>query len=588
MPRIIHSALLIIFITLSPSCHGNIGDTVDVNAGGDGPSNSGDGGLTGDAAGDAAQSNADTDTLGDSDVYIPPAGAPVLLFSDLVAGANSGWSAADPNQGVAVTVWGHNLGNIRGTSYISVGAINLSGDGDYPEAWGQRGKPIPYLASITFFLNDSMTQGTQNISVTVDGVKSNSLPFNINSEAIYFIDNANSGAGLGTLLDPWSDPKSFVDAMAPGDVGYFRGGTYSEKYNGGKQNIWVRSTEAGGTVLNPIGFVGYPGEVVIMDGVTNGDANFHTSLQFESGAITVSRMNILGIKTAVSGGDDIRIVGNDMVGGTVFFSGAGIIQIGGSRGRVYGNSVHGGTTANRLDHAIYISGCDPGGGNHLGWNYIHDNDFDRGPMVVINHQESRCPSTEYVRSHKIFSNFVDCTGSPSRGIGVYDLSWDGGSETEPEAPIIFNNIVLGCGGTGQPAMYQNAAHTEFINNTILGSEGDGIQIDGSRVISSKVVNNILDLATSGGSYFTGSGGQRTVSNNLYFGAGAADGADTAPIEGDAKFTIDKTNWLFLLAADGAAIDGGLSSEATGIVHDFNNNVRVVGSSVDVGAVEFVE
>ncbi len=86
--------------------------------------------------------------------------------------------------------------------------------------------------------------GAGEITVTVDGFKSNPVAFNINDGRIFFVDINTNSEGSGIHSAPWSDPSSFIDIMSAGDTVYFRDGLYDEKYNGGKQNIWIRNSEA--------------------------------------------------------------------------------------------------------------------------------------------------------------------------------------------------------------------------------------------------------------------------------------------------------------------------------------------------------
>jgi hypothetical protein len=512
-------------------------------------------------------------------------GGPVLLFSDLTVAPSSGWSAADPSRGAVVTVWGRNLGVARGSSSVSVGGVELSADSDYAEAWGEAGKPVPFLQRVSFWLNDSMPDGDGAIRVTVNGEVSNALPFTVGGGSLYFVDASASGSGSGTHADPWASPSDCVSAIAPGDICYFREGVYDQKYNGGKQNIWLRDGEVPATPSAPVAFVGYPGETALFDSRTNGSRNFHTSFRFVSPAITLAKLSIDAYAVGVQAGDDARIIGNDIRGGANFLSGSGIVVVNGNAAVVYGNAIHGGRTENRLDHGIYISGCAPRTGNTLAWNYIFDNSFDRGPMIVVNHQENRCPADVFVRSHFIHHNLVDCSDFPSRAIGIYDLSWDGAPETEPEPTYVYNNIINRCGIAGNAAIYQNAAHARFFHNTIRGSREDGFSVSGGRVLSSRIVNNIIELDNASGDYVATDFAGLDVNHNLYFGAGAYSGSDSAAVEGDPLLTIDIATDTYDLGATSPAIDMGASDVPAFLTTDFRSVARPVGAGLDIGAVE---
>ncbi|MCF6300543.1 MAG: IPT/TIG domain-containing protein, partial [Proteobacteria bacterium] len=127
---------------------------------------------------------------------------PVLLFSDLISAPASGWNSASPNKGAVVTIWGRYFGADRDTSFVTVNGVQLQANSDYVDTWGEYNNPVPFLQTITFQLNDSMTAGDGTISVTVGGITSNTIPFRINDSSIFFVDDV-SGTGTGTFTDPW-------------------------------------------------------------------------------------------------------------------------------------------------------------------------------------------------------------------------------------------------------------------------------------------------------------------------------------------------------------------------------------------------
>jgi hypothetical protein len=65
------------------------------------------------------------------------ADAPALLFSDLTSGPKTGWEGSGA-KGAAVTVWGKNFGQTRGSSYVAINGANLINDSDYAE-WATSG-----------------------------------------------------------------------------------------------------------------------------------------------------------------------------------------------------------------------------------------------------------------------------------------------------------------------------------------------------------------------------------------------------------------------------------------------------------------
>ncbi|KKP70682.1 MAG: hypothetical protein UR69_C0003G0020 [Candidatus Moranbacteria bacterium GW2011_GWE2_35_2-] len=89
-------------------------------------------------------------------VGVSAASFPVLLFSDLTDAPVSGWEGS-PTKGAAISIWGRNLGTERGSSYVTIGGVNLTNDSDYAE-WGATTNPTTASGQqrITFWLNSSL------------------------------------------------------------------------------------------------------------------------------------------------------------------------------------------------------------------------------------------------------------------------------------------------------------------------------------------------------------------------------------------------------------------------------------------------
>ncbi len=513
----------------------------------------------------------------------------VLLFSDLVAAPNTGWDSNSPNRGAVVTVWGTAFGNKRGTSFITVNGQRLSSDSDYWGTWGETGKPIPYLQRIVFQLNSTIPEGAGGITLTINGQQSNTLDFNVNNGRIFFTDANHGAVGDGSIGNPWNKPNMFLADVKPGDILYFRGGVYSEKYTGGKSTIWIRNIKTPGTSAAPIVFTGFPGETAVIDSLSSGSSSYKSGIKIESSYYTVANLKFTSYSNGIQGGDYTRIVGNDVQGGATIVDGTGIIVLTRNGGKVLGNSVHGGRSANRLDHGIYISGCAPIEGNEVGWNHVYDNSFDRGPMIVVNHQGTRCPSDVHVKSHYIHNNFVDCSNFASRGIGIYDLSWDGAPENEPEPTYVYGNIVYQCGISGtpsdHPSVYQNAASGRWYNNSIIESRTRAVSIGGDRFLSAEFKNNILTQSNSDDNYLN-ENPLIKASNNIFFGGKNPPSFATNSLYSDPKVTIDTANWKFTLDLYSPAIDSGTEGLAFNL-YDIIGSNRPVNHLIDIGALEYM-
>jgi len=512
------------------------------------------------------------------------AAKPMIFFSDLISAPKSGWDSSTPDKGAIVTIWGRDFGTQRGDSYVTVNGIKLTADSDYKDDWAKTNNPVPFLQTITFQLNSTMDDGDGTISVSVNNKTSNTIPFRINTiGSIYFID-VNTSGGTGTLSDPWGNPKSFVSAMQPGDVGYFRAGLYDGKYNRGNSNLWIRKTQTWGTAQNPIGFIGYPGEVAMFDSWTNGDkSSLNKSIMIEARFITVAKLHARAWTRAFQVGRYGRIIGNDAIGVQKVIGGAGIIHTGSDGVKILGNSVHGGRSKNRLDHSIYVDGCQELAANEIAYNYSYDNQIDRGPHFVDNHQNNRCKSDVYQKSNHWHNNLLSCEGDASRGIGIYDLSWDKGEANEPDPAYVYNNILVGCGDGWHGAIYHANGHAVFYNNILVNNQGKGLQLfDDSSVLSSKAINNII-VNTTNDEYITGA--KHTFDSNSYFGgpANSIPSSDTNAVVADPMITVDSTAYNpVIIHKDSPIIGKGSPLVSALVTKDFFGNKQI--GSYNIGAV----
>lgn len=431
---------------------------------------------------------------------------PILLFSDMVAAPSKGWSYENPDRGAAVSVWGLNLGATRDNSYISVGGVPLDDSSDYVvwnEPW-----PTPYWGKITFFLNSSITQGDRPITVTVNGVKSNPLDFSVIQGNIYFVDDIDT-MGNGTINNPYghiSALDSKFKNCSPGDVFYYREGLYDNPVGAyGQAILAIRGTDNGyvwGTESRPISVIGYPGERPVIQ-LLDPRVGLRSGMSISANYYTIAGFTFDTGHCSIGAGSYVRVIGNDIVGMKgLYFAGSASVITSGSGARIYGNAIHGGRSHWRLDHAIYLSGAPVEDGSYIGWNYIFDNDFGRGPEIAVNHQDNRVPSNEYVKSHYIFNNIVDTNPQRATIINIYDLSWDEGEANQPEPIYIYNNLFFNAGHLDTVDTYNNGwaaamvvsrDHSRFYNNIFYNSSYMGIQIGNgvSGAFSCNIQNNVF-------------------------------------------------------------------------------------------------
>ena len=193
---------------------------------------------------------------------------PVLFFSDLTWGPKTGWEQST-TKGAAVTIWGKNFGTARGSNYVTVNGAQLTSDTSYAE-WDAIG-PARGLERITFWLNSTCADGAGYITVTVNGVTSNQLPFTVMNGTIYFIsvtDGSNSYNGLYSTRSghtgndgPFKDLLTFNPAYNPSGDGqyimYVRGGTYTTP-DADSTMVALRGPYGGPTKQKAL--IGYPAD----------------------------------------------------------------------------------------------------------------------------------------------------------------------------------------------------------------------------------------------------------------------------------------------------------------------------------------
>ncbi len=280
-----------------------------------------------------------------------------------------------------------------------------------------------------------------------------------------------------------------------------------------------------------------------------------------------------------------------------------------------GNNLHGMRSGNRFDHGVYFSGCSPNEGIKFGWNYLHDNDFGRGPVISVNHQEDRCPAGIPLKAHFIFNNIVDCSLQRSTGVGIYDLSYDAG-ESEPEPTYVYNNLMLGCGTYDPtdshvqwtPTMYHSNGHARFYNNTLYDSGYLGFSTgDSPFALSTHFKNNIVHMnpnfPSDMGNFYIHTGlydshpNKNYFSYNLYFGleeyAPCGDCVEESNnIIGQDPLFINPANFNFELQEGSPAIDMATNDLVfevappayASINRDLSHVFRV--GQFDIGALEF--
>ncbi|MDH5202216.1 MAG: fibronectin type III domain-containing protein [Nitrospirota bacterium] len=527
---------------------------------------------------------------------------PVLLFSDLTSAPKTGWDGSG-TKGAAVTVWGKNFGSTQGDSYITVNGARIT---EYAE-WGVTGtvNGIPRgLERITFWLNNNCQDGNGTITITVNGVTSNALPFTVSPAKIYFVsvstgnDSCNGlySTSQGDTNCPFRSIKMFNPGLNPSrdnesTIVYVRGGTYTEL---DVDSTFVALRGPYGASDKRHALIAYPTEIPVLD-ATNAGRGVIWSAKYSpygrNSYFTISKLRAInGSEGICLWGDYNRVVGNhfkDMLQSAW----SGVVMVDNSQyTNIYGNYFdHNGYDSYKHNiyiktHPNYVSGDKSAEYTYVGWNEFSNayaGADNRGGAIFI-------------------SKASDASGKYTRYIYIHDSYFhDGnmefiytGDNTDISDIYIYNNIFKH--GTCPNAGIFLAWHTRSVylyNNTFyqIGGGSEMVSVTGN---TTAVFKNNIWYSRLGQQFLsveTYSGATFNSQNDLYYDP---DGSTILPSGsgitvtgakiGDPLF-IDTVNGDFHIAENSPAINAGM---ATSFTTDYDGKIR--DSQFDIGALEYGE
>jgi len=571
-----------------------------------------------------------TSSAGTPVTSIPVPGGPTIFFSDLQSGPNTGWEGSS-TKGSAVSIWGANFGSSRGTNYVTVNGVNLVNNTDYAE-WGTSDTTVAGAAMgrqrTTFWINSGVPSGAGTISVTINGVTSNTVPFTVRPGNIYFISNSGSDSNNGKYSTsqsgggPWA---SFYMSNAqrnttlkPGDIVYVRAGTYGQSDPTGSSKMsYYRGYVA--SAGNPLAVVGYPGDTMPVLGTGNTSLNDVVYCYSYSGACGYIEFHKMSWQNPAMAADlsgyNIRVVGNVFANNTasahtgVIF---GLMWDSQLLGNVWRNSGY-----DNYKHMVYLSGTFYNTNatlNHSVQNVdIGYNELDTiignatypstmgGGAIDIKCQGSPYPTNNI----RVFNNYMH--DSPAVNFVWMNENADVGYNY-----FVYNNLIVNSSqmstGVSAGTVNVSSAVTEnrfyVYNNTFYntgtsnnpGNAGPIAQINvwsnSGAAVSVQSKNNIF-YSVNGAPYLSITQNSSVNSINsdhdLFFGNGAPTSATgvhvTNALNLDPLF-VNLTNRDFHLQAASPAIDTGTSSVNTPVVLDYDNVARPHGAAYDIGAYEY--
>jgi hypothetical protein len=362
--------------------------------------------------------------------------APVLFFSDLASGPNTG---GENGNGAYVTIYGNYFGTSQGASTVTAGGGEMVNCRTWGAAW-------LWYQKITCQLGASAASGS--LVVTVNGQPSNSLPFTVASGNIYFVATTGNDKNSGTFAAPWQTLLRARNTMLPGDIAYAMNGVTQSTddgtgwdaaflLSGGAEGNWCSATG------NPRALVAYPGATVTIGNATGGAPQYGLRTSDCQGNWIFSGISFRGQSPAEAGsGSNYRFSGSDITcpytqgnGGAACFQTSQASYV-----YFYGNHVYNAGTANAsaMFQAVYFS--TDSNDIDMGWNLVEHVHGCRGVQVHSSPLGSGGPT--------------DPTGHDQYDISIHDntihdTQCDGlivDTVNPSQGPVaIYNNVIYNAG-----------------------------------------------------------------------------------------------------------------------------------------------
>lgn len=550
---------------------------------------------------------------------ISESSGPVIFFSDLVYGPNSGWEGIE-NKGALVTIWGEGFGNVGYdgvNNYVTVGGIEIT---EYAE-WGSDLGPARSLDRISFWLNNNVPEGETEIRVTVNGIESNSISFTVGDAMIYFIsvnDGDNNYNGLfsnyqGGNNGPFRDIKMFNPAYNPSGwnepfIVYVRGGVYTEQ---DIEGTFVALKAPPDSPDLPRALIGYAGEEAILDmsqlqrsAIWSGA---YSPYKLSYSLYTIARLKFINGKVGclLIGGYNNRFIGNIFANNNEP-AWSGVIMVREANHQyIFGNYFF----QNGYDsykHEIYVkTHLNPPGVSeyvYIGWNEFDswtadlnpDDQPSRGGAIFVS-TASDAFEKGITNNIYIFSNYFHGGDSEpfyngnGGGKDIYIFNnifsnihpevtrgiYFGGSAPGVKNIYFYNNVLYNVGNIDSPMiLVANAPTLNVIskNNIFYAQENQPF----------------VRVEPYNGATFTST-------NDLYYGNSQLPEGENIeinnPITSDPRFRNPQLDDFHILS-DSPCIDAGLNSLPYLDSFDFYGNTRILDgnndnvSVIDIGANEY--
>jgi hypothetical protein len=467
------------------------------------------------------------------------AGAPLILYTDIVAGPNTG---GENNDGIYLSIFGVNFGSSASNVSVTVGGGAVAAIKYFGPSNGR-----PDIQQISVQLGSAAATGA--VVVTVSGVASTNNPtFTVASGNIYYTNNVTgSDSNAGTYAAPFASIENNANNLRPGDflVVEYSGTPYG---TGSGSYVWGVQV-SGNSTTAAISLMGYPGQFPYVNAQNYSKAGVYAYDAPNTNYINVVGMylNAAGSEGAVdveSGSTGWRVVNNNLtMPGATDSTTAGCIAGGpGTEMFWVGNHCHD-TAGGGADetHGIYINNGCPGT-YEVAYNWIENINNGSGIQDDAACQSAATPITTGVHIHH---NIIHDTLKYGIELGDYSnqsgymvnvVVWDNLVYYTHEAGLIFNEI------TTQAPLSALIYNNTFYQCSISGGGMGVIDNDNGSVLtgmSISFINNIVIPYSSGGSYYSELSGSTgltsiTADSNIFAG-GSGSGFGTNQITSAPSF-----------------------------------------------------
>ncbi|MBS0308300.1 MAG: hypothetical protein JSS58_04940 [Proteobacteria bacterium] len=465
----------------------------------------------------------------------PAAGAPIVLYTDLVSGPTSG---GENNRGAYLTIFGKNFGNtgLGTTTKVFIGSAEVASYRALSASKVYDKIGIQQIAVQVGALGGAAQGVALPIKVSVNGVDSNTnVSFMPNPGRLLYVDNV---AGTGAI----------VLMGYPGEDTYIRG------------------TIAGG----------------MTGGCVSGINGQSFTGMGQWAVITNLRMDCEGYDGPISQeiyGHNWRVINNDLSASTAPRTGPNVPRMAGITGNGnnavwYGNHIHDIQGSAQECHGIYIDGD---GSYDIAYNHIHDIRDGNGFQVYVNGGNG---STE-ANNVSLHHNFIHDVSKHGINIGDgmrNDLKiWNNITYNAQYAALRFNTNTL----NGAQIFHNTFYNTNLASNVFYGALTNDWNLPAG---SMDVENNIFYVA-SGTPYNSGSvsvlAGNGTFKRNLWFNGTGSTAIDSLPVTADPKFIAAGSDFHLQPASPAIGIGSTAAAVTTLVTNDFDLKPR--GPAMNLGA-----